>query len=257
MNIDKAIEEFMIYTKPYIAISDKCALKIDHTLRVVKLCEEIAKSLNFSDEEVNVAKMIGLLHDIGRFEQWKKYQTFNDLASADHAHLGVEILTANNYIRNYYTDSKYDNIVLSAIAFHNKYKLPNGLSEKEKLFSKIIRDADKLDILYLYTIGHININTEEQKMTDKIYSDLISGKEIRREDKRNKADNLSISLGFIFDINFKKSLEILKDENYLNKEIDIYINKTNNKEFISQLEEIRKTINNDIEKRLTYVREKV
>ena len=254
MNVEKAIQEFIIYTNPYIKLSDNCRLKIDHTLRVVELCEEIAKSLNLSSEEVEVAKMIGLLHDIGRFEQWKRYETFVDSKSIDHADLGVEILTTNNYIRKYYSDNKYDEIVLNAIAFHNKYKLPDDLNEKEELFSKIIRDADKIDILYLYTTGDINVDTENQKMTDKVYNDLIDKKEIKREDRINKADILSVSLGFIFDINFDKSFEILKDKNYINTEIDIYESKTNNLEYINQLEDIRKVINTYMEERLDYVR---
>lgn len=254
MNIDRAIEEFVIYTNPYIEISDNCTLKIDHTLRVVKLCEEIAKSLNLSNEEVEVAKMIGLLHDIGRFEQWKRFETFKDSESVDHADLGVEILTTDNYIRKYYSDDKYDDIVLNAISFHNKYSLPDDLNEKEELFSKIIRDADKIDILYLYTMGHISIDTENQKMTNKVYTDLLNKKEIKREDRINKADILSVSLGFIFDINFDKSFEILKEKNYINTEIDIYENKTSNVEFINQLERIRNVINNYIEERLNYVR---
>ena len=253
MNVEKAIEEFIIYTNPYIELSDNCTLKIDHTLRVVKLCEDIAKSLNLSNEEVEIAKMIGLLHDIGRFEQWKRFETFNDTKGIDHADLGVEILTTNNYIRKYYSDDKYDEIVLSAIAFHNKYKLPDDLNEKEELFSKIIRDADKIDILYLYTTGHINIDTENQKMTDKVYNDLLNKNEIKREDRINKADILSVSLGFIFDINFDKSFEILKDKNYINTEIDIYEGKTNNSEYINQLEEIRNVINTYMEERLNYV----
>ena len=181
MNVEKAIQEFIIYTNPYIKLSDNCRLKIDHTLRVVELCEEIAKSLNLSSEEVEVAKMIGLLHDIGRFEQWKRYETFVDSKSIDHADLGVEILTTNNYIRKYYSDNEYDEIVLNAITFHNKYKLPDDLNEKEELFSKIIRDADKIDILYLYTTGDINVDTENQKMTDKVYNDLIDKKEIKEK----------------------------------------------------------------------------
>ena len=78
MNLDQAIEEFKNYTKDYINLSDKCVLKINHTLRVVKRCEEIAESLDLSKHDIELAKLCGLLHDIGRFEQWKRYETYYD-----------------------------------------------------------------------------------------------------------------------------------------------------------------------------------
>src|SRR5574344_837580 len=166
--MEHAIEEFKIYTNDYVKISDNCTLKIDHTFRVMKLCEEIAKSLKLSDEDIFIASMCGLLHDIGRFEQWKRYQTFVDSTSTDHGDLGVEVLTENNLIRRFLPSDKYDFIILTSIEFHNKYNYPSNLSEKEKLFTKIIRDADKIDILYLYTIGHIVDNTNNEMFSDAV-----------------------------------------------------------------------------------------
>ena len=40
----------------------------------------------------------GLLHDIGRFEQLKRYQSFIDSQTIDHANLGVTILFDDNLI---------------------------------------------------------------------------------------------------------------------------------------------------------------
>ena len=76
--IEKAIEEFKKYTSNYLEYGDMITLKINHTLRVMDLCEEIAKSLNLSEEEIYIAKIIGLLHDIGRFEQYKEYRNIKE-----------------------------------------------------------------------------------------------------------------------------------------------------------------------------------
>ena len=249
MNIDTALKEFMNYTNNYKEYGRMIELKINHTQRVINLSEEIAKSLNLNEKDTNIAKMIGLLHDIGRFEQWKNYNTFKDLDSIDHAELGIDILNKDNYIRKYIKDDKYDELIINSIRNHNKAYIPNNISEREELFSKIIRDADKLDILYLYIDKEIDLEVDD-KFTDNAYNLLLKGETINRKDIHTKTDKLSVCLGFVFDINFKYSYKFLKDNNYYDKIINIYKKKTKNKELIKQLNEINKVINNYIEEML-------
>lgn len=247
--MDREIEEFKIYTAPYIEISDNCTLKIDHTYRVMNLCKEIAISLNLDEKDIYLAQLCGLLHDIGRFEQWKRYETFDDKKSIDHGDLGVEILTTNNFIRRFIETSEYDLIILNSVIYHNKYKVEKLLSDREKLFCNIVRDADKIDILFLYTMGHMNFKTENNQFSDKIYELLMNKKLIKSSDRKTKEDKISTPLGFIFDINYKKSFDILKEKKYIDKLIDLTKKQTTNSIFINQLEDIRKTINNYIESR--------
>ena len=248
MNIEKAIEEFIKYVDEYINIDKMCVYKKDHTLRVVEFCGQIATNLGLNNDDICLAKMIGLLHDIGRFEQWKRYNTFFDVKSIDHADLGVEILTTNDYIRNYYEDCSYDKIVLTSIKWHNKYSIDEKLNEREKLFAKIIRDADKLDIIYSHASGKLKIDVKDE-ISDKIYTDLLANKLIKLADRKGKADAVASTLGLVFDINFKESFEILKSTNYINQIIDIYYNKANNLKFENQLETVRGVINNYIGKK--------
>lgn len=249
MDIDKAIQQFNNYTKDYINLNRLCELKVNHTMRVMNLCSTIAQSLGFDEEKVTLAKLCGLLHDIARFEQWRRFENFSDLESVDHGDLGVEILTSdnNNLLRKFIPDSKYDSIILSSVKYHNKYLVADELSEDEKIFTNIVRDADKIDILYLYTIGHIALDVKDDAMSDAVFTNLINKNEISRKDIITSADRLAVSLGFIFDINYKNSLIILKETDYYNKEIDIYISKTNNELLKKQLEDIRKIINNYLE----------
>ena len=81
---------FLNYASNYKEYGKLIQLKIDHTFRVEKLCEDIALSLNLSKEDVELAKLCGLLHDIARFEQLKTYNTFVYIESVDHGDLGVE-----------------------------------------------------------------------------------------------------------------------------------------------------------------------
>ena len=244
--MEEALTEFKRFTNDYLEYGEMITLKINHTHRVVELCENIAKSLNLTDEEIFIAKIIGLLHDIGRFEQWKVYRTYKDADSIDHANLGVEILKKDNYLRKFIKDDKYDDIILKSIYYHNKYEIPNDLSEKEELFIKIIRDADKIYILYIYTIKQIDLPLDNE-FTKDIYESLLKGKKINRKYIHTKTDRLSVTLGFIFDINYKYSFEYLKDKKYFDTIVDIYKEKLNNEIFSNQLDEILKTINNYIE----------
>ena len=252
--MEEAKIEFLKYAKNYINLGNMITLKINHTFRVMDLCSEIATKLDLNEQDVKIAELCGLLHDIARFEQWRKYQTFADLKSIDHGDLGVEILKENNFIRKFNQDENLDDLIFKTIKNHNKYKIEEGLSEREKLFCCIVRDADKLDILYLYTTGEINLDLNDEDFSDITYNNLINEKTISREDKTTKADNLSISLGFVYDFNFKESYQILKDKDYLNKEINIYQNKTKNKQLIKKLGNVREVINHYIDRRCEDVR---
>lgn len=107
INLNKAKEEFEKYVKPYGIENVKICRKIEHSYRVIEVAEEIAKSLNLEKEDLELAKLIGLLHDIGRFEQIRIYDTFSDKDSIDHANLGVEILFKDGLIRKFIEDDKY------------------------------------------------------------------------------------------------------------------------------------------------------
>ena len=93
MKIDRkqASEAFEKYTARYNAQDEKVRLKIEHTWRVARLCETIARSLGLPEEETDLAWLTGLLHDVGRFEQLRRYGTFIDAESIDHAQYGAQL----------------------------------------------------------------------------------------------------------------------------------------------------------------------
>jgi len=117
-----AEEEFIKYTNPYLKYGPKIDLKVKHTLRVKDICLQIAKSENLNEEDLSLASLCGLLHDIGRFEQWKRYSSYNDMETLDHGDLGAEILKHNNFIKKFTT--KNINTILRAVKYHNKYRVP-------------------------------------------------------------------------------------------------------------------------------------
>lgn len=148
INIDKCKEEFLKFTEKFNLKDEKIKRKQEHSLRVMEEIEKIAKALNLNEEQIEIAKLIGLLHDIGKFEQYNRNNSYLNEMLLDHAKLGVDLLKKDEYIKKYIDNSHYIPIIYKAIENHNKYKIQDNLNEEEILFSKIVRDADKLDILY-------------------------------------------------------------------------------------------------------------
>ena len=222
IDIKKSKDEFMKYTNNYDIENENIERKIYHSLRVMEISKKIATNMGLENEKIELATLIGLLHDIGRFEQFKIYQTYSDLESIDHGDLGADILKQNNFIRNFIKEAKYDEIILQSVQNHNKYKIADDLNKEEKLFCKIVRDADKIDILYeaieiFWKKGREEIQND--LISDKVYNEFLNKKLIKKDKnmKKNGIDKLVLMLAFVFDINFHESLEILKKEDYLNK----------------------------------------
>ena len=78
------------------------------------LCERIAKSLKLSQEDTDLAWLSGMLHDIGRFEQLRRYHTFSDAQSIDHARFAVELLYEEGLIADYVPEISMVKLVANA-----------------------------------------------------------------------------------------------------------------------------------------------
>lgn len=148
MNRTKATAAFDEYVSNYDPDNPLIHLKVIHSYKVAEIAERIARSLN-NEELVDFAWMLGLLHDIGRFEQARRYNTFVDSQSVDHAELGADILFKEDLIDRFPTETLPDGwrqTAETAIRQHNKLAIAEGLDERTKIFSEILRDADKVDI---------------------------------------------------------------------------------------------------------------
>ena len=246
MDFELAEKSFQEYLKNYDTNDGSIALKIKHTYEVVKKSEYIANGLGLDKENIELAKIIALLHDIGRFEQIKEFGEFND-KKIEHAEFGVKVLFDNGLIRKFIDEDKYDNIIYKAIYNHNKYKIEENLNEKELLQCKIIRDADKLDNFRvkekdklenifpkIYNEKTINYET----ISEKVYEEFMQHKCIKLEDRKTIIDYWICVIAFIFDLNFDISLQYVKENNY----IDILVNRIEYKNDTTKqkMEDIRK-----------------
>ena len=253
IDLEKAKNTFTKYVNKFDLKEPSIERKLEHSFRVMEISKKIATNLKLEKEKIEVATLIGLLHDIGRFEQYTQYKTFSDLKSFDHGDYGVELLEENNRIREFIATDKYDTTIKKAIKNHNKFEIEQGLNEEEVLFSKIIRDADKLDIFY-EVIEMFWENKKEEKergeLTSKIKEQFYNGKIINKKDiADNEYTNKIVQvIAFIYDINFPISFEIIKREKYIDRIIDRFDFKK--EETKKDFEKIRKVANEYIEKRM-------
>lgn len=253
-----AMSSFKKYLENFDSQYGKINLKIRHTYGVVEASEYIAHKLNLSDEDIELAKLVALLHDIGRFEQIRKINSFIDNKDVDHAVLGNDILFKNNLIRDFIENNQYDGIISKAILNHNKLYIENGLNEKELLHAKIIRDADKTDNFRVKAeddFENIMDNSsreilENDVISDNIYNDFMNNRIIVREDITTYMDFWVSYIAFIFDFNYKIGLEYIKEKDYVN----IIINRLDykRKDTKEKMENIRKHALEYIENSLKY-----
>ncbi|NLL78160.1 MAG: HD domain-containing protein [Clostridiales bacterium] len=226
MKIDrkKAETTFQKYVEAYDIRDEKVRLKIEHTYRVSTLCEKIARSLHLSEEDVDLAWLIGLLHDIGRFEQLKNYGTFIDDKSINHAQYGAEILFSQGKIRDYTEDPSEDKVIFTAVSCHNAYRVPNEMEARTEMFCHIIRDADKIDILRVnvdFPLEEIyNVTSEELRcgrVTKEVLECFEEEKAIFRKLKKSAVDNVVGHISLVYELVYPVSLELVAEQGYLDK----------------------------------------
>ena len=219
---EKALKTFNIYVSKYNPEDEKIKLKIEHIQRVAKNANDIAENLKLSKEDIDLAWLIGLLHDIGRFEQVRLYHTFNDGKSVNHAEIGVKILFEDGLIREFIEDKQYDEIIKIAILNHNRPAIETGLTERQLLHSKIIRDADKTDIFRILISGDKKAIWEkadlsDDKISDEIYREFVEDKRINYKERKTSADILVSHFNYVYDLNFPETRKIIRDNKYIDK----------------------------------------
>ena len=197
-------------------------LKKDHTRRVCMEILNIGKSLGLSEGSLYLSEVIALFHDVGRFEQYARYGTFVDLKSEDHGALGVKVLR-ENLVLNCLDRSTRDT-VLRAIAYHNRVSLPDDETEECLFFTRLLRDADKLDIWRVVTdyyrngerIGIIELGLPDSpEISDDVCADLMAQKMVMVGHLTTLNDFKLLQMAWVYDVNFPITFHLIRERGYL------------------------------------------
>lgn len=211
------IEEFTKYVKTFDFNKPKIYLKYYHTLRVEALMKELAFSLGLNERDVSLASKIGLFHDYGRFNQATKYDTFSDINSIDHAVEGVRVLFEEHEIDKYNIDKEDLPVVKKSILNHNKFEIEPNLNERELLFAKMIRDADKLDILKLYIDSELTFSEMTKTISPEVIKIFNKEISIPRKILKTDYDVIVSTLAMLYDLNFDFSFKYLNENKIIEK----------------------------------------
>ncbi|MDD3118595.1 MAG: HD domain-containing protein [Victivallales bacterium] len=197
-------------------------LKRTHTARVGEEIRFLAQRLRLDAAETALAEICALLHDIGRFEQYYRFRTFMDPVSTDHAALGLEVIDRHDLLWGLNEADR--SLVREAIANHNRRDIDSGLERRTRFFSRLIRDADKLDIWKL-VIAYYNEEVKndavriglslDNTVTAKVFDDLMAGRIAGKEDFRTLNDFKLNQIAWVYDLNFNCSLERVRERRYL------------------------------------------
>ncbi len=250
-----AEQEFERFLDEYDRTDEKVKLKIIHTYGVVECMERICQKMNLDQENRDLAKLIALLHDIGRFEQLKRFNSFRP-DTMDHAAYGVELLFGNEQmIRRFIKDDKWDEIIKIAIAKHSDYKLEGIDDPQILLHAKLIRDADKLDNCRVKLEETIEVLLGADKETvgktdisPRIWEYCINKEAILSCHRVSLVDYWISYVAYFFDINFAETFSIIQEENYADK--IIHRIPYSNLETRKKMEELLRSVEEYIKERI-------
>jgi len=253
----KQLEKFRAWLDDYVAdfygdddfVNIHLKVKEEHSRRVCREMRYLADELRLAENQKRIAEVIALFHDIGRFEQFIKYRTYSDVQSVNHCMLGLEVLTETKILQQ--VQEKERELIEKAIEYHGLKKLPGDLDGECLLFSKLIRDADKLDVFYIAIEYYKHYKDRQEKFflelevpdepgySNHIVEAILRGRQIDYSELRTLNDMKLLQLGWVYDVNFTATLKRIRQCRFLETLTD----------FLPETEDIQKVK----EKILSYV----
>lgn len=223
------LEKFRVWFDNYVAgfygddeyVNANLKLKEDHSHRTCQQMLYLVDELGLTQEQRRLAEAVALFHDIGRFKQFVEHKTYHDPRSLNHCILGLQILRETGVLES--LEEKEKQIIESAVECHGMKELPSGLDGDCLLYSKLIRDADKLDIFYIVIEGYrqyrdnpesFNFEVElpdEPQYSAEIAEKVLAGRRIDYNMLRTWNDMKLLQLSWVYDVNFAASLKRMKE----------------------------------------------
>ena len=248
MNRVRVKSEFDRYVSAYDLSDPKIALKVAHTYRVAELCERIGASAGVDDP--NLAWLCGMLHDIGRFEQVRRYGTFIDAQSVDHAQFGADLLFNGGLINRFASEDDWScpedfDLLETAIRSHNLFRLPDDLTPRERSYCDVLRDADKLDIFRAISETPLediyNLTTKELRdsAVGASAKAAFDGRHaLLRKLKTEPIDHLVGHICLFFELVYPLSCKIAFEEGYLGKLLEFESDNPDTRAWFAHMREV-------------------
>ena len=233
---------FALYDIQKYNRQDMIQAKVIHTRAVAANCLKIAKSLGLSQYDCDLAWIIGELHDFARFGQIRVTGNFRDSDKYNHAKIGAKLLFGYSMIEdiilNWNEVNAEDKLVLEkAIYHHSDFKLPDNLTERERMFCEIVREADQIDIFRTITTSDwktIYGHTKDEILSSDISEEILAAfprQELANYSKRvTYADYHLAHIAISFGLKSDAAKKRVKEQGYLYQMMDIEFKKPESQE---------------------------
>lgn len=229
--MDYLVTWFGSYVEPYLDTDEEGAgnirLKILHTRKVCDAMAVLAGGENLSANESLIASATALLHDVGRFPQYRRWRTFRDDDSDNHARLSIDVIRAEKLLSG--LDAQEQLLIEEAVRFHNLLEIPRQVQSPTRLFIKLVRDADKIDIWRIFTellalpphkrasaatLGFADLPDE---VSEGCIRTLAGGSVVQLDSVRTLNDFKLLQISWVYDLNFSSSRRLLRERGHISE----------------------------------------
>ncbi len=196
-----------------------------HSMRVVGNSILISGTVLDNEEDKRLAEVIALFHDLGRATLIVQGIETPASIQRDHAALSVKLIQQIKFFSRLPADIQL--IIEKSIDNHNKYKPVKPDNERVSLFSRILRDADKLDVYessYRFLKERWGVQpiitfdlVNSSEISEKIIKSVVAGKTAAIEDLKTMNDYKLFLLSMVFDVNFKYTFRLISEKQYIQK----------------------------------------
>ena len=226
---DALVAWFDRYVEPFLVTDEEGAknirLKIVHTRKVCAAMALLAEGEKLSENEAHIASVIALLHDVGRFPQYRRWRTFRDSESDNHARLAIDVMREENILAGIEPSELL--LIEEAVRFHNLLAPPAIIQSPTRLYINLIRDADKLDIWRVFiellaqpaeerpSAATLGLPDLPDVASEQCVAALNSGSIVPLDTITCFNDFILLQISWVYDLTCTTSRRILRERGYL------------------------------------------
>lgn len=194
-------------------INTNLQLKIEHSRRVCHWVSLMAEHQGLSETTQRCAHAAALLHDTGRFPQFSKHESFNDQFTGCHGTSGAIVVEEEGWLNAFKEEERTG--ILEAIRHHNAHVMPGQLTPLGKQLTELIRDGDRVDILYFAAFPDKSRRFAEEKIDkSRLYNpeipmNLLASNPISYASLCHPLDRPLQYLSFIYQLTQKGAADII------------------------------------------------
>ncbi len=226
---DDLVAWFDGYVEPFLVTDDEgrknIRLKIEHTRKVCAAMAQLSGGEGLSENESLIAATVALLHDVGRFPQYRRWRTFLDSDSDNHARLAIDVIREENILAG--IDPAEQILIEEAVRFHNMLAPPARIKSPTRSYINLIRDADKLDIWRVFvellaqppeeraSAATLGLDDLPGIVSEECIAALHYGSIVRLDTIRCFNDFKLLQISWVYDLTYATSRRMLLERGYI------------------------------------------